>query len=345
MEAFLLKIRASAPDMPSRAPTSELERLQNTESTAARDATQKRPLAKSAPAIRRSKPVLIASSKLVQEPKPMPEMDVLHAKHPLDHAHINLAVTSLADEVYTTPRQDRSASDIVLSPQGILSSMDSFMPPVATPDRRISRSGDLSHFARRCEVVLGIDVPFPVSDEIRDAAISKPVSQDAKRPPPESHGPFYPYSKSVRNLREALSQIMRGRIMRQFSASELQVMAQVSRYSAVVVSRCDLEVLKALVASDFVPVVITRSPVGQKHIRAMIEYDDSAERLTLLDPMHYAKQRFSYSEFSRQWDDPQDACLLIFPHRIASGTIRLSLTRYLPIKRIDSILIKAPRRR
>ena len=114
----------------------------------------------------------------------------------------------------------------------------------------------------------------------------------------------------------------------------------------VVVANCDLEVLKAIVAMDVAPIVITRSPVGAKHIRAVVEYNDSTERITLIDPLDYAETRFSYSEFLKQWDDPQDACLLIFPQRaVIPRTIEIALSRYLPLEKIDSLNIRASKRR
>ncbi|MFC1717178.1 RNA polymerase sigma factor [Candidatus Poribacteria bacterium] len=170
-------------------------------------------------------------------------------------------------------------------------------------------------------------------------------ADSSKKTPPSSYGPFYQYDRMIKNAQEVLRSVYDRGNIEQYSASALQAITRRSPYSRVVVAECDLEVLKALLTMDVAPVVIMRSPVGAKHIRAIVEYDDSTEQLTLIDPVNHAKMRFSYSEFSRQWDDPQDACLLIFPRRTAAETIRISLTRYLPPDKIESISIRAPRRR
>ena len=78
----------------------------------------------------------------------------------------------------------------------------------------------------------------------------------------------------------------------------------------------------------------------------MVGYDDSIERLVLIDPINYAVARFGYSEFCSQWDDPQNACLLVFPQRVALlETVRSCLDRYLPEEKVESISIHVTRRR
>jgi hypothetical protein len=132
---------------------------------------------------------------------------------------------------------------------------------------------------------------------------------------------------------------------RRFTPSIINAIAGASRFSPVVVSGCDLKVLKVFVASDWVPVVILSSPVGPKHARAVVGYDDSAERLTLVDPITYAKPQLVYREFLKQWDDPQKTCLLVFAHYVGAGTTRSVLSRYLSEEKVKSISIMVPKRR
>lgn len=191
-------------------------------------------------------------------------------------------------------------------------------------------------------------------------------SLGAKETLPSSYGPFYRYDRPVRNVQKVLSQVAAmawirqyrawilqtedGRtpigILEEYTASTLQVMTKDSPFSTVLVSGSDLEVLKAFVASDIAPVVITRSPIGPKHIRALVGYDDTTERLVVIDPIYYAKARFDYSEFCSQWDDPQNACLLVFPQSVVlPETVRNCLARYLPEEKVESISIRVPKRR
>lgn len=169
---------------------------------------------------------------------------------------------------------------------------------------------------------------------------------DNKRTPPSSYGTLDKNSKAVRNMGEMLRMMhYRGRIT-QYSAAAFQAITKSSRFSRVVVSQCDLEVLKTFVALDVPPIVVIRNPMGAKHIRAVVEYSDLTERIALIDPTNGTATRFSYSDFINQWDDPQDACLLVFPQRIITPkAIEISLTKYLPLEKIDTISIKASKRR
>ena len=163
---------------------------------------------------------------------------------------------------------------------------------------------------------------------------------------PISHGPLDQNDNAVRRVRGAFRSVVSRSQVEYFSATQLQAIAKEFRFSTVLVSGCDLEALKVFVASDWVPVVITQSPVGPKHIRAIVGYDNSTERLILIDPVNYAEMTLGYSEFSEQWTDPQDACLLIFPQRVVlEDTIKRALLRYLPEKKVESISIRIPRRR
>lgn len=164
---------------------------------------------------------------------------------------------------------------------------------------------------------------------------------------PTSHGPMDQNDKEVRRVREVFRSVASQVHSHQyFKPSQLQGVLKGLRVSPVVVSRCDLEVLKIFVASDWVPVVVTQSPVGPKHIRAIVGYDDSTERLVLIDPINYAEMRFGYSEFSEQWNDPERECLLIFSQRVVyKETIGGVLARYLPEEKVKSLSIRVPKRR
>ena len=188
---------------------------------------------------------------------------------------------------------------------------------------------------------LSLDAFSIAADTLFSPPIAISDSPEAERTPPNSHSLFYQYDRMVKNTQEVLKELRdRGRI-EQYSASAIQFITRTSPYSIILVAECDLEVLKALVALGLPPVVIMRSPVGPKHIRAIVGYDDSTERITMVDSD--TKAIFSYSEFSSQWDDPQDACLLVFHRRVAPKTIKMHLTRYLPLEKIESISIREPR--
>jgi len=181
-----------------------------------------------------------------------------------------------------------------------------------------------------------ISAPVPAEPEELGSGVEIPSSYD----PPGRN------DIEVRRVQNVFSSVPSLRQAEYFSASQLQAVASRADFSSVVVSGCDLEVLRVFIASDWIPVVVMQSPVGPKHIRALVGYDDSTERLVLIDPVNYAEMRLGYSEFSEQWTDPQDACLLIFPQRVVlEDTIKAVLTRYLPEEKVESISIRVPKRR
>ena len=178
------------------------------------------------------------------------------------------------------------------------------------------------------------------------APADDPGSWSLKEPIPRSYGPFYRYHAPVLNVRRVLTRALTIPKYGQFSAWVVQAMTNRSLFATVLVSGCDLEVLKVFVASDMAPMVITRSPVGSKHIRAMAGYDDATQRLVLIDPITCAVTKFSYSEFSSQWDDRQNACVLVFPQRVVPPeTVRSYLQKYLPQEKVESMSIRVPKRR
>ena len=185
-------------------------------------------------------------------------------------------------------------------------------------------------------------------------AAMQPVSQPTTAVTPEpaveepeglpgSHGPFDRNHRAMRPLGEAFRAVEVLRRAESFTPSELKAITAKTRFSPAAVSGCDLEVLKAFVASNWSPVVVITSPVGPKHIRAVIGYDDSAQRITLIDPVNLkqaAQANLEYSDFSKQWDDTQKTCLLVSSQGIGEQRIKTTLKKYLPEEKVDSLEIK-----
>ncbi len=185
-------------------------------------------------------------------------------------------------------------------------------------------------------------------------AAMQPVSQPSTAVTPEpaveepkglpgSHGPFDRNHRAMGPLGETFRAVEVLRRAESFTPSELKAITSKTRFSPAAVSGCDLEVLKAFVASNWSPVVVITSPVGPKHIRAVIGYDDSAQQITLIDPVNLkqaAQANLEYSDFSRQWDDPQKTCLMVFPEGIGEQRIKTALGKYLPEEKVGSVVIK-----
>ena len=156
---------------------------------------------------------------------------------------------------------------------------------------------------------------------------------------PRMYGPLDRRHKAMRPAEEVFIRVKSMRKLTRLTAAELKPIRNAG-FSGVLISKGDLETLKALIASDWAPVVIIKSPAGPKRVRVVAGYDDDRGQIILLDPINFTTQaRLEYSAFSKQWDDPQAACLLIF-YRGAVDTIKNDLKRYLPEEKVDSLVIK-----
>ena len=173
--------------------------------------------------------------------------------------------------------------------------------------------------------------------------ISTPAAVKPASELPSMYGPLERQHRSMRPVEEAFIRLESLRELKRLTVAELKPIKNLG-LSAALVSRCNLSAIKSLIASDRVPVVIIRSPIGPKHVRVVAGYDDDRGQIILIDPIGFTtKARLTYSEFSKQWDDPQKACLLIFRGGRSSGsadTIKNDLRKYLTGKEIDSLTIR-----
>lgn len=161
---------------------------------------------------------------------------------------------------------------------------------------------------------------------------------------PSSYGPLSKNHRSIQEIGEVFQKVESLRKADRLTVSDLQAITRATRFSPIMVSGCDLEVLKIFVASNWAPVVITRSPVGPKHVKVVVKYDDSSEQLTVVEPLGYAPAVFRYSEFTQQWDDPQKSCLLVFSEYVGTQRVENVLRKYLSKEKIDSLRIEAQKK-
>ncbi len=184
-------------------------------------------------------------------------------------------------------------------------------------------------------VFAGCALPPPPSSE------TSPVAEESNKLP-SSYGPLIKNHKSIQITKGVFLRVESLNKAERFTESELQAITRVSRFAPIAFSGCDLEVLKIFVAQSWAPVVATISPVGPKHVRVVIGYDDSTQRVTLVEPTVYAPAVIGYDEFSKQWDDPQKTCLLVFSEYMGAQRIENVLKRYLPEEKLKSIRINVP---
>lgn len=164
---------------------------------------------------------------------------------------------------------------------------------------------------------------------------------------PDSYGPIEMTKEKLKPLESACQGFERLQISTRFSTPELRTLARETHVSPVAISRCDVKTLKALVATNWTPIVVLRSPVGSKRTCwAVIGYDDLGEELILLDPINEGRTtRMKYPKVLNLWADPQKTCLLIFSRYVGQERVKKALKEYFSEQRVESMPIRTAERR
>jgi hypothetical protein len=161
---------------------------------------------------------------------------------------------------------------------------------------------------------------------------------------PKSYAPTEQSNNKARQVASVYGQVEALKTAQSFTPVMLKNINEGSSFAGALLTRCDLDVIKALVVAGWTPVVIIRSPTGMKHLRTVLGYNDPPEELTLADPMEKSDVRqlkMSYSDFDKTWDDPQKTCLLILPQYISEQLIKDKLLKYLPSEKLTSVTIRS----
>ncbi len=160
---------------------------------------------------------------------------------------------------------------------------------------------------------------------------------------PASHGPLEHDKEVMEKLQKAVKSLPALIRVGQFTIPELRVLARATRQEPAAILKCDLQVLRAFIASNWVPIVILGTRVGPKHVVAVVGYDNAAEQLIIVDARSYAQTRVKYPAFFKRWIGPQKTCLLMFSRYVGDNAIKAALRDYLPEERAESIVIRTAR--
>ena len=116
-----------------------------------------------------------------------------------------------------------------------------------------------------------------------------------------------------------------------------------------VVSNCNLEVLKAFVATGWAPIILSRRS-GKGHLTAVLQYNDADQQIQIGNPL--AAQReglrsrvgrmLTYSEFEKEWTTgSRRKCVLITPKKLHDADVRAALKKYLPEEQVARIQVRS----
>ena len=116
-----------------------------------------------------------------------------------------------------------------------------------------------------------------------------------------------------------------------------------------IVSNCDLEMLKAFVATGWSPVIRSRRS-GKGHLSVIMGYDDADQKIQIGNPLSTSKKRpgsrvgrtLTYSEFKKEWSTGSgNKCVLVTPRRLHDVEIHAALKKYLPEEQVARIQVRS----
>ena len=116
-----------------------------------------------------------------------------------------------------------------------------------------------------------------------------------------------------------------------------------------VVSNCNLDVLKAFVATGWAPIFRSRRS-GKGHLSAIMKYDDAAQQIQIGNPLSARAKRprsrtgrtLTYSEFEKEWTTgSRNTCVLITPKRLHDLEIHAALKKYLPKEQVARVQVRS----
>ena len=116
-----------------------------------------------------------------------------------------------------------------------------------------------------------------------------------------------------------------------------------------IVSNCNLEVLKAFVATGWAPIFRSRRS-GKGHLTAVMKYDDAAQQIQIGNPLGARRKgagsrggrTLTYSEFEKEWTTgSRNTCVLITPKRLHDVEIHAALKKYLPEEQVARVQVRS----
>ena len=116
-----------------------------------------------------------------------------------------------------------------------------------------------------------------------------------------------------------------------------------------VVSNCNLEVLKAFVATGWAPIILSRRS-GKGHLTTVMQYDDADQQIQIGNPLSAQRKglqsrggrRLTYSEFEKEWTTgSRRTCVLITPKKLNEASIHAALEKYLPKEQVARVQVRS----
>ena len=113
--------------------------------------------------------------------------------------------------------------------------------------------------------------------------------------------------------------------------TELKKDALRQRLTGVLITQCEFEHVKTLIAIKRAPIVAVKSPEGNLRLWVVTGYNDEGTQLTLTNPLRKETTQMKYAEFEPAWKDAEtpQRVLLLSARSIKSKQVRTGLAEYL----------------
>ena len=115
-----------------------------------------------------------------------------------------------------------------------------------------------------------------------------------------------------------------------------------------VVSNCNLDVLKAFIATDWAPIILSRRS-SKGRLTTVMGYDDADQQIQIGNPLGAqrrglqtrAGRTLTYSEFEKEWTTGSGrTCVLITPRKLNEPSIHAALEKYLPREQVARVQVR-----
>ena len=116
-----------------------------------------------------------------------------------------------------------------------------------------------------------------------------------------------------------------------------------------VVSNCNLEVLKAFVATGWAPIILSRRS-GKGYLTTVMQYNDADQQIQIGNPLaaqreglrSRAGRMLTYSEFEKEWTTGSGRkCVLITPKKLHDADVYAALKKYLPEEQVARVQVRS----
>ena len=144
--------------------------------------------------------------------------------------------------------------------------------------------------------------------ETTEASPTAAAKEEVTKLPPEADS-----SPAFLQIENAMHRLTPSGQSGEFSLAQLKKESVKQKLQGVLITNCELEHLKALVASKKAPIVIIQTAGGTMEFRAITSYNDKNEQVILTNPFQKESALMNYSEFDTAWKGagtPQSALIL-----------------------------------